>query len=106
MSQKHFPEDPLMGKTVTFDDREWEVVDVWIDIAADDDAPRNLDIAPLDDLDDRYSMSVADFIARWPAYDIKTITLRISAETVAFFKAKGEDWMAEMAKSLDKAAHR
>lgn len=66
MSQQHFPDHPLIGKTVvledpTFDGARWKVTDVWIDIGAKDSAPRNctLDILDVDDEDWGY-MSAAD----------------------------------------------
>ena len=46
MSQKHFKDDPLIGKCYLVEDPDptiaggWEVYDAWVDIGADDDAPR------------------------------------------------------------------
>ena len=48
MSQKHFKDDPLIGKCFVIDDPDpaiadcgWEVTDAWVDIGAKDDAPRS-----------------------------------------------------------------
>lgn len=47
MSQKHFKDDPLIGKCFLIEDPDptiaggWEVTDAWVDIGEDDDAPRN-----------------------------------------------------------------
>lgn len=41
-----------------------------------------------------------------PASGKETVTLRLDARTVAFFKTYGDDWREAMADALDKAALR
>lgn len=41
-----------------------------------------------------------------PASGKETVTLRLDAGTVAFFKTYGDDWREAMADALDKAALR
>lgn len=40
MSQKHFKDDPNIGRRFTIEGELWEVSDVWVDIGAEDDEPR------------------------------------------------------------------
>lgn len=41
-----------------------------------------------------------------PASGKETVTLRLDAQTVAFFKTYGDDWREAMSDALDKAAMR
>lgn len=42
MSQHHFKDDPHMGRRYLIENEEWEITDVWIDIAKPLTAPRNV----------------------------------------------------------------
>ena len=44
MTQKHFPDDPIMGTTFAIDGHKWVVVDVWVDIGAKNGAPLNVSL--------------------------------------------------------------
>lgn len=51
MSQRHFPDDPLIGLIVTLAEVEWEVTDIWVDIGSDPNSPRNATLTSTSDDD-------------------------------------------------------
>jgi hypothetical protein len=71
MSQRHFRDDPIMGKTVEIDGKPWTVIDVWVDIGDRDDAPRSvtLEYADEEDGDDDHFSLPREEVDRMPAFE-------------------------------------
>jgi hypothetical protein len=73
MSQRHFRDDPIMGKCIEIDGKPWTVTDVWADIGASDDAPRSVTLRYVDeegDDEDHFSLP-RDDVERMPAIEAK-----------------------------------
>jgi hypothetical protein len=75
MSQKHFKDDPMIGKCFLIEDPDqtiaggWEVTDAWVDIGAEDNAPRNYSLERYDGEHDHgqlyYSGEALAKMVRW-----------------------------------------
>ena len=69
MSQRHFKNDPHMGLRFIIEDEEWEITDVWVDIGAEEDAPRNVTLDQVHGEDFGLYMSVEEVDRLTPIAD-------------------------------------